>query len=704
MIHVVTKNGSAASAVRGRAGPGLRTGISLVALLAGAAAAAQTAPTADTIASGDQVPPPGSPAPADQQTAPDNMTVPGSRTGAVEGSETIVVTGVRRSLTLAQDIKRDADTVIDSISATDIGAFSDRSVAESLQRIAGVTVSRFASPTDTQHLTGDPGQVVVRGLTQVATRVNGRESFSVNPQRGLNFADISTELLSQVDVYKNQTADLIEGGIGGTVDLHTRVPFDQKGQLISVTASGAYETLAKSGDPDVSALYSNRWHTSIGEIGFLASGSYTETRTDSQNEQLGQTVKLDASYFGTPTNAYLPGGIYWRDAIYDRTRIGASAAAQWRSNDQRYELTVQYNLSDYTQVDNEQALTQAFTDGAYATAASARYACNTPACDLRYAPGGGYAYDYTGYYAPTPGTGPFQFNRTGQFVFGTPSDRASNYGGFADQPVLDANGNQVIQNGVPLFRTGPRNAAGQPLFSFIQPNSIPVLTNDIRSAQQTWTQGIFSRQHDQTQDLSAHFRAHPTERLTLDLDYQHIFANSYQEFRSSEYQTFSTITVDLRGKDPRFSINTLNPYNFNSSPGAAANPNNYIPRDNLDEYYDGSAYSNVIRGDGQYKFDTTWLDSLQFGGRYSDREQTYDASVYNWGSTYATWNSNAPQNAQLSTAAYNGLYTTTNRFSGYFNGALTTDSPFVFPNPAVLANRSVYEQRGVAAELANSPN
>lgn len=103
---------------------------------------------------------------------------------------TIVVSGVRQALQSAQQRKKNADTVIDSISATDIGAFPDKSVAEALQRVPGISVSRFAINTDTAHFTTEPSGVLVRGLPQVRNEFNGRDTFSANGGRALSWGDV----------------------------------------------------------------------------------------------------------------------------------------------------------------------------------------------------------------------------------------------------------------------------------------------------------------------------------------------------------------------------------------------------------------------------------------------------------------------------------------------------------------------------------
>ncbi|HEY0084672.1 MAG TPA: TonB-dependent receptor plug domain-containing protein, partial [Allosphingosinicella sp.] len=133
-----------------------------------------------------------------------------------QGDE-IVVTGFRASLQSAQRIKRDADTVVDVITAEDIGALPDRSVAEALQRVPGVNISRFEQRDDPDRFSVEGSGVIIRGLPFVQSELNGRDIFSANGGRTLSFNDVSPELLGRVEVYKNSTADMIEGGISGTV-------------------------------------------------------------------------------------------------------------------------------------------------------------------------------------------------------------------------------------------------------------------------------------------------------------------------------------------------------------------------------------------------------------------------------------------------------------------------------------------------------
>jgi TonB-dependent receptor len=158
---------------------------------------------------------------------------------------TVVVSGQRAALQSAQKLKQDADEVVDSIVAEDIGKLPDRSVTEVLQRIAGVTIDR--------NMAGDPNRqsvegsgVSVRGLTYVRSEINGRDAFSAGGGRSLGFADVAPELMAGVDVYKNPSAEQVEGAVAALVNLRTAMPFDYKGFKGVMGVSESYSTCARA--------------------------------------------------------------------------------------------------------------------------------------------------------------------------------------------------------------------------------------------------------------------------------------------------------------------------------------------------------------------------------------------------------------------------------------------------------------------------
>jgi len=270
----------------------------------------------------------------------------------------VTVTGIRASVERAQDIKRYADTFVDSVTALDIGALPDRSVTETLSRIPGVTIDHFLSVGDPEHFSAEGNGVQVRGLTQVRSELNGRDSFSASGGRNLSFQDVPSELMGGVDVYKNQTAEMIEGGLGGTVDLRTRMPFDFEGQKISFSLSENYGDFVKKYKPSGSALYSNRWSTDAGDFGILVDVAHSElaTRTDGLFlRPFFKNANTDVDGDGTGDELWLPRGADWRTLNYERKRDGAYVAFQWKPNEDM-DISATAFQSRYDELWNEDAI------------------------------------------------------------------------------------------------------------------------------------------------------------------------------------------------------------------------------------------------------------------------------------------------------------------------------------------------------------
>ena len=267
--------------------------------------------------------------------------------------EEVVVTGQRAAIQSAQKIKQNAEQLVDSITSTDIGALPDRSVTEALQRVAGVTIGRTSDGRDADRLSVEGSGVQVRGLSFVRGELNGRDNFSAKSGRTLSFEDVPPELMAGIDVYKNPSADIIEGGVGGTVNLRTRLPFDSAKRLIAYSLDESYGDLEKEWKPSGSVLYSDRWETPVGELGFLIdlSDSKLASRTD--------TISVDPYYARTDLSpgktVYVPGGFGYRSLDFDRERKGIAAAAQWRPNDQ-WETSLQFLRSSAMMASSEHAV------------------------------------------------------------------------------------------------------------------------------------------------------------------------------------------------------------------------------------------------------------------------------------------------------------------------------------------------------------
>ena len=265
----------------------------------------------------------------------------------------IVVTGIRRQLETSQARKQEAAELVDAITADDIGALPDRSVTEVLQRIPGLAIGRVPAPRDADRIAIEGSGVTIRGLSWVRSELNGHTAFSAKNSRTLGFEDIPPELLAGVDVYKNPSAQQVEGGLSGTVNLRTRLPFDSEGRKFSLSLEGSRGDLAEEMEPSGSLLFSERTPTSFGDIGGLISASYSDltSRTD--------TIHIEKYYARTDLvpgqTIYATGGIGWRQLLVDRNRTGASAALQWRSPSENVEAHLQYFYSNATFEQDENA-------------------------------------------------------------------------------------------------------------------------------------------------------------------------------------------------------------------------------------------------------------------------------------------------------------------------------------------------------------
>jgi iron complex outermembrane receptor protein len=173
--------------------------------------------------------------------------VPPASPGAEQEGQEIVVTGFRRSLQAANARKRDADIVSDGISAEDIGKFPDQNLAESLQRITGVQITRSR---------GEGSSVSIRGLSPEFSRVqfNGR-TLGSGGGRSFDFTSLSAEFVSSVEVQKSPTADMIEGGLSGTVNISTPKALQIGKTRFNGTIEGVYEENAKKLSPRLSGLF-----------------------------------------------------------------------------------------------------------------------------------------------------------------------------------------------------------------------------------------------------------------------------------------------------------------------------------------------------------------------------------------------------------------------------------------------------------------
>lgn len=283
--------------------------------------------------------------------------------------EEIIVTGIFGSLQRSMDIKRDAQGIVDAISAEDIGKFPDTNLAESLQRVTGVSIDRA---------NGEGSRVTVRGFGPDFNLVtlNGRqmptsaiEDTSASATRSFDFANLASEGVSGVQVYKTGRASIPTGGIGATINILTNRPLDNPGLRASFSTKGVFDDSTDKGKtvtPEISGIYSQTFADDT--FGVSISGSLQERESGSNVANTGAgwrtfTGETDqdwgagtADWGGIPdtghTNRPGPGDIYSvpQQLAYSfneiqRTRTNGQLTLQYRPVD-RFTGTVDYTYSE----------------------------------------------------------------------------------------------------------------------------------------------------------------------------------------------------------------------------------------------------------------------------------------------------------------------------------------------------------------------
>ena len=570
--------------------------------------------------------------------------------------EELVVTGIRSSLRSSQAIKRDSEVFVDSITAEDIGALPDRSVTEALQRVPGVSIDRFRAGVDPDHFSIEGSGVVVRGLTWVRSELNGRDTFSATNGRGLSFQDVPSELMGGVDVFKNQSADMIEGGISGSINLRTRVPFDAPGRVLAGSIEGSYGDFAREWTPTYSGLWSDRFDTEVGEFGLMLNVVSSELVARSDGQQISnfgpRTLYANGDVVGAAGtevgSVWFPRGAAMRTQTFERERRGYAGALQWRSPDRTMVATAQFLRSDSTQAWTEYALEIA-TDN-------------------------------------VAGNGDSQALQGTQLNFGQD-------GVFTDGVITGRTGWRADQND------------GNP--------RVPdwgLQSNNIRRDQ--WQNYV-------TDDFGLNFVFTPNERVRMNLDYQFVRSTVQVEDNTLWNSTYQNAMIELRGSDIPL-VAFQNPLRLWSGDANAGDPTQGAPgtpcnvtaqhcpaypgftdlgapgatftRSAMDHYEDSEGDSHALRFDIDYAFpDSNWIESVRFGVRGAVRDQTTRFSTYNWGAISEQWGG-APGGPRWLDGSVAGLgnlsdYHSPFDFGNFMRGEVpnpTGDQPRLFWNTSAI--------------------
>jgi iron complex outermembrane receptor protein len=247
--------------------------------------------------------------------------------------EEFIVTGIRGSLRQNLAIKRAAGSVTNVITAEDIGKFPDKNVADSLQRMPGISVDR---------IWGEGRDVNIRGTDKDINRtlMNGQNVASAywwandNPSRGFNYSILASELVSSLEVYKSPEADIDEGSIGGTVIVRTRRPLELPSDRFHFTLQQQYSELPDQWDPQVSALYS--WKNTEATFGVLAAYNYQSRHLRRDGLEAfpdGQLYSLSDPQGNIEDNVHVPWGMGSAIFQQERVRRTSNLTVQWRPND-----------------------------------------------------------------------------------------------------------------------------------------------------------------------------------------------------------------------------------------------------------------------------------------------------------------------------------------------------------------------------------
>lgn len=535
--------------------------------------------------------------------------------------EEIVVSGMRQSLQGAQDIKRNADTFVDSITASDIGALPDRSVLEAMQRVPGVSIERFAAADDPDHFSVEGSGAVIRGMSATRSEFNGRDSFTADSGRGLSFQDVPPELMAGVDIYKNQSADMVEGGIGGTVSLRTRKPFDAQGMMAAVNLEGTWGDIAEKWKPTVSGIFSNRWDTDAGEFGFLINLAHSELVGTSHGIQSDVYKRYNAAdlagaeaFVGSDGNGtvWMPQAANLLMKEDQRERQGAAASFQWRDTDEKFLLTTEYIRSNATLDWWENALKY---QGGYTDADR-----NT---------------------RPFEGTA-FAFNSDGLFQSGLLSHGNDAWRATSELGPDGSEANTRYPNPYSGLPSGEDAIGGRPFFGH---------------KSQLDTRGQSSE--TLVEDYSVNLKWTPDDAWTFEFDVQRVEAETRVDDLVMHLGVTALQEYDLSGSLPHLTL--INPWNgvrddnpelFNNGvnrPGWTGDPQgdrnyfsditSYWYRSAMDHYERSDGTSDAFRLDVTHEFqDVGLIKSVKAGIRWAERDQTVRSTSYGWGSLAPEWN------------------------------------------------------------------
>jgi iron complex outermembrane receptor protein len=551
-----------------------KTSVTLLALAIGCAlqahagaALAQETDTQETVA---------------QETAPQDTAPQDTAPALAEAQpsqattlDTVTVTGIRGSMRTSVSLKKNTMEIMDSITAEDIGKLPDPNVAETLTRIPGVQGYRYggegASPV------GEGSGLTIRGLSgQTASRVDERAYFTAGG-REFNIEGAIPGMIAGVDVYKNPSAEHIEGGIGGLINIRTRKPLDFDGLTISSAVAARYNDMVEEVSPEIFGLIANKWQTGAGEMGFLFAANYQETYNRSDSDPAAtrgpvtrRAVRADSAEYTT-----LPGA--------DQSYAGRSDI--WHLADADYATVPESERGALITALGQQKNVFQETIHRVRKGASAAFQWK-PSDDLEFYAEGNYNY--------------YLYDQDYRFLF--PNDSRTVQDLVLSPYAFDENFlNRNLNGGAVELVSGQRIDSATSLGS-----TINGIGGNERRPYETWL-------------AAAGANWQVNDRLHANLDLSYIKADQTQDNRSVDFNSRAGLTWDLaRGL-------TRTPHQLGISGPSLSDPANFVLRQyNNGSYqvWDDDGYAAAL----SFKFDVGegFLRDIKFGTRYAVQNANYN--------------------------------------------------------------------------------
>jgi TonB-dependent receptor len=592
----------------------------------------------------------------------------------------VVVTGIRASASSSLAVKKDTMEVVDSISAEDIGKLPDPNVAETLTRIPGVQGYRYggegAAPV------GQGSGLTIRGLSgQTSSQVNGRAYFTAGT-REFNIESAIPGMVAGIDVYKNPSAEHIEGAIGGLVNIRTRKPSDFKGLTASLSVSARENDLARKADPELFGLIANKWDLGGGSrIGVMAAAVYqTSTGRSDNNPANGganfkRAVRADSAEYATLAKANTSNSPNQPLAAYvGRRDISYLASVPVRAASS----TVGANTPDLSGLTAEQAanvmVAPALTSNVFQETLRRTRRGLSLAADYRQS-------NTLRLYSEAE----YTYYQGRQAYRGLNSIDGGNVQNLQTTPFNYTEGlaNRNLNGGSDEVLAGKRLLSG----TFAN-STMNTIGGDEHRYYQTWI-------------AAAGAEWNPTESLYLKGDFSYIKADQSQDNRSVNLDSANGLYWDTtRIADGR-------PHPLTFAGPSLSEPANFVFRDysnSTNQVWDDDGYA--ARLDAAYTPQAGLLSKIKFGTRYAHQKSVYNNFSFSGkpltanGLTLAANRANgisaATQSKLLEQAPRNFM----NGDAGYAGGYL------VYSPQALLGNqvRQAFPNAGIASEDAYPEN